>query len=361
MTIERFAVILAGGKGERFWPMSTASHPKQFLSLVGDKPLLSQAVERLHGVVDPDHVLVITNADLVEVARQAAPQLPPENVIGEPVGRDTAAAIALGAALIRSRCPEAVFCVLTADHVIGDLPLFRRTLEDAMSLAAREKLLLTIGLKPDYPGTGFGYIQTGKRLDNDAETIFMQSLRFVEKPDLPTAESYLASGDYWWNSGMFIWSVSSIQAAFAAYCPPLAALIDRLAAAAGHTDWPEVLAAAYAELDKVSIDYAVMEHADNVAVAKGVFSWDDVGSWPAVAHHFDADAAGNVAVGQVELLDTSNTITVSKGRLTALIGVKDLIVVQADGATLVCHKDCAQDIKALVQNLRKQSAYADLV
>lgn len=362
MSAEKYAVILAGGKGERFWPLSTSKHPKQFLSLVGDKTLLEQAVDRLDGFIAPDHIFVITNEDLVDVACAAAPTLPVENVIGEPIGRDTAAAIALGAALVKSKVPDGVFAVLTADHIIEDVDLFQQTLSDAMDLASKDDVLLTIGIKPVFASTGYGYIKAGeKQAESKAGILFDKADSFVEKPDAATAEKYVDAGSYYWNSGMFIWSVSAIEKAFAAYRAPLADLIEILTPVVGTDAFAAEFKRVYDGLEKISIDYAIMEHADNVLVARGVFSWDDVGAWPALENHFDKDAANNVPVGSVQVLDASDNIVISKDHLTALIGVKDLIVVQAEGATLICHKDKAQDIKQLVQELRENAAFSKLV
>lgn len=358
---ERFAVILAGGKGERFWPLSTSAHPKQFLALVGEKNLLAQAVERLEGVVEPSRIYVITNGDLVDVARRSAPELPPENIIGEPMGRDTAAAIALGAALVRREDPGGVMAVLTADHIIGDLEVFRDTLRDAMDLALSDELLVTIGVKPSFPSTGYGYIQAGARLDRPASgTVFDRAERFVEKPDADTAQQYLDAGGYYWNSGMFIWSAASILRAFQAFRPPLAEMIRALEAVSDRAAFDETFARIYETLERISIDYAVMEKADNVVMARGVFAWDDVGSWPALENHFDADASGNVIIGEGVTLEASGNIVYSKDRLTAVVGLQDVIVVQAGGVTLVCPKDQAQRIKELVQQLRQDGRYARL-
>jgi len=361
MDVDAYAVILAGGKGERFWPLSTSKHPKQFLTLVGDKPLLAQAVDRLKGLIPPDHIFVITNGDLVDVAREVAPVLPPEQIIGEPVGRDTAAAIALGAALVGRRNPDAVFAVLTADHIMADIDIFKRTLHDSFALASAEDVLLTIGIKPAFPSTGYGYIEAGDLHSETGDgTIFDHSRRFIEKPDLEHAEEYLKAGNYFWNSGMFMWSVKSITKAFEQYRKPLSDMIETLIATVDESAFIQAFHTAYESLEKISIDYAVMEKADNVVMAEGTFSWDDVGAWPALANHFPEDDRGNVLIGQAVQLDASDNIVVSRDRLTTLIGVHDLIVVQAEGATLICPKDRAQDIKKLVHELQ-QTPYKDLL
>ena len=357
-----YAVILAGGKGERFWPLSTSRRPKQLLSLVGDRALLAQAVDRLEGLIPPERVLVVTNADLVEATRAAAPELPAENVVGEPVGRDTAPAVALAAALVKARDPNGVFCILTADQVIGNLNVFRATLGDALRLASGRDVLITIGIQPAYPATGFGYIHLGDPVpDESATTNFRAVRRFVEKPDLATATAYLESGEYAWNSGMFIWSVAAVDAAMRRHAPNLAALLNDLVEPirAGRLD--ETLRTVYPGLAKISIDYAIMEKADNIVAAEGVFAWDDVGSWPALENHFAPDDRGNTVVGDAALLDADGNIVFSRDRLTALIGTRDLIVVQSEGVTLVCPKDRAQDIKQLVQQVRAAGGHDEVL
>lgn len=356
-----YAVILAGGKGERFWPLSTARHPKQVLALVHDKPLLAEAVDRLEGLIPPERVLVITSADLVDVVRAAAPSVPPENIVGEPVGRDTAAAIALGAALVRVRAPDAAMCVLTADHVIGDLPLFRETLAQSLALAQREPALITIGIRPVSPSTGYGYIEAGDALPAPGAIAFRRARRFVEKPDEPTARRYVDAGSYFWNSGMFIWSLDTLAAALQRHAPHLAALMSRLAYGAHARNWPDLLAHEFDPLPKISIDYALMEKADHIIMAEGRFAWDDVGAWPALANHLPADDQGNCVLGDAEALDAAGNIILSRDRLTAVIGVNDLVVVQADGVTLVCPKSRAQDVKKMVERLRAQPGRGDVL
>jgi mannose-1-phosphate guanylyltransferase len=357
----RYAVIMAGGKGERFWPLSTSKHPKQLLALVGDTPLIAQAVDRLDGLVPPENIFVVTNADLVDATREAAPLLPPENIVGEPVGRDTAAAVACGGALVKARDENGVFTVLTADQVMGDLDVFFATIKGGMDLAEQNDILVTIGIKPTYPATGFGYIESGDAFNRVEDIEFRKANRFVEKPDEATASGYVSSGKYFWNSGMFIWSVPALEQAFAAHCPDMRLLMDHLTDYARQGKIIEGMDASYPSLEKISIDYALMEKADNIIMACGTFAWDDVGSWPALESHFPQDEGGNTRIGQVETFDATNNIVLSRDRLTAVIGVEGLVVVQAEGVTLVCPKDRAQDIKQMVVALRENGAYDHLL
>ena len=356
-----YAVVLAGGRGERFWPLSTTRTPKQFLPLFGDKTMLAQAVERLDGLVPPERIFVITHQDHCAAAQRATPQLPAANIVGEPVGRDTGAAVALGGALVARHDPEASFAVVTADHVIGEHALFRRTLADGLELARSEEALVTIGMRPDHASTGFGYIEAGAEAwVSDAGNRFFHARRFVEKPDRKKAEGYLASGRYYWNAGMFMWTVPVLQAAFDRHRPPLAGVLRTL------TDVPAAgldaaLRDLYAGLEKISIDYAIMEQAERVMMAEGRFPWDDVGSWPAWARHFPADDHGNVVRGRVETLDAARNVVIAGDGVTALIGVEDLMVVRAGEALLVCSRDKAQEIKTMVQALAARGDCADVL
>lgn len=357
----RYAVIMAGGKGERFWPMSTSKHPKQLLALVGDKPLIAQAVDRIADFIPPENVFVVTNQDLVEATCAAAPMLPRENVVGEPMGRDTAPAVACGGALVKARDENGVFAILTADQVMEDLDVFTATLEGGLDLAEQNDVLVTIGIQPTFPATGFGYIESGNDFAQAKGVEFRKAVRFVEKPDESTAQEYLDTGKFYWNSGMFIWSVAALEKAFATHCPEMGELMQILTDFARKGEIVPGMAKTYPKVTRISVDYALMEKADNIVMACGTFKWDDVGAWPALESHFDQDASGNTLIGDCQQIGSSNNIVVSGGRVTALIGCEDLVVVQADGVTLVCPKDRAQDIKKMVVQLRENGNYDALL
>jgi mannose-1-phosphate guanylyltransferase len=345
-----YAVIMAGGRGERFWPLSTHRRPKQFIDLFGGQTLIAQAAERLRGFISPDHIFVITNRSLIKASSAVMPWLPPANIIGEPFGRDTAAAVALGAALVKRRDPDAALCILAADHIIGPHKIFQAALRRGMQHAMRTGELITIGIKPRSPNTGFGYIETS----GPARGGFMPVRRFVEKPDASTARRYLKAGNYYWNSGMFIWSVNAIEAALAQYRPQLVPVVQRLSVLnPGTRAFNTALTAEYGKLERISIDYAVMEKARNIAMMKGDFDWDDVGSWNALANHFKPDANGNIVIGPSVSEDMHDSMILSEGPVTALLGVRDLVVVSTGSATLVCHRDRAQDIKTLIKAIRE--------
>ena len=304
---------------------------------------------------------MVTGRDLVGATAEAAPDLPRANIIGEPVGRDTAAACALGAAVVAARDRGAALCVLTADHVIGDAPRFRATLAAALDMALSREVLVTLGIPPACPSTGFGYVEAGETLPPAGPVTFRKVLRFVEKPDRARAEEFVRSGRFFWNSGMFAWSVRTFRAALAEHRPALLAAWERLRAAADGPEFESTMDAVYGGLERISVDYAILEHARNIVMARAEFPWDDVGSWPALANHFAADASGNVTLGRCESLDSSGNVVVSRDRLTALIGVSDLVVVQAEGVTLVCRKDRAQDVKRLVKRLEEKGGFGDLL
>lgn len=363
MTRNRYAIIMSGGRGERFWPLSTIRKPKQLLSLVGGKPLLAASVDRLEGLVRKDRIFIVTSRELVEPTRAIMPDFPADQIIGEPCRRDTAAAVALGSVLVALRDPGASFCVLTADQVIPDIAAFQRAMERCFELAEADDTLVTMGISPAFPSTGFGYIEAGEALPGKGGGVpAFKAVRFVEKPDEAAAARYVESGRFYWNSGMFTWKVSSIQHAFRQFHPPLADLCEVLGQAGDLAALKSKLDAAYEPLERISIDYAVMEKAPRIAVVRGDFGWDDVGSWPAVANHFPKDAAGNVLVGPHALLDAKDNILVSpEGRLTVLLGVDDLIVVNAPNVTLVCRKDRAQDVKKIVQMLDRRDEFKHLL
>ncbi|MBQ0033623.1 MAG: mannose-1-phosphate guanylyltransferase [bacterium] len=341
-----YAIIMAGGNGERFWPMSTPERPKQFLTLFGGKPLIRHATDRLAGLIPPERTLVITAERLIAKTRRALPGLPKGNVIGEPCRRNTAAAVACACGLVkRLGGPGAVGCILTADHRISPAVKFRRTQKDAIKAASRTDAIVTIGIAPDHPAVGFGYIECGLRIATGTSTKFHVVRRFVEKPDERTAKRYLRSGCFCWNSGMFIWKASTMEKTFVQCAPDIAGLIGKVACAKSIR---ATLRNAYPTLRAISVDYAVMEKARKIVVARSDFMWDDVGSWTALPKHFPCDAAGNTCLGKTELLDTHGSIVVSEGdRLTAVLGVKDVVVVQTANATLVCAKDRVQDIKGM--------------
>jgi mannose-1-phosphate guanylyltransferase len=342
-----FAIIMAGGKGERFWPASRARRPKQLLPIVGRGTLLQQTFRRIRPLIRPQNVFVITNAVQAPEVRRQLPQVPRANVIAEPMARNTTAAVGLGAAICGKTDPDAVMAVLPADHVIGDEEQYRRVLSACLELASREPKLVTIGIRPTEPNTGYGYIEVAETL----EPGFHRAARFVEKPDLETAKEYLAAGRYRWNAGMFIWSHRTVMDSLGKVEPAMCEVFESFRAAWGTRRFAATLKRAYPRLKNISIDYSLMEKADNVVVADGEFDWDDVGAWTALANHITPDAAGNVVQGEHVGVESAGNIVVGGKRLIATLGVRGLIIVQTDDATLVCRKEDAQRIREVVKAL----------
>ncbi len=353
---KNYAVILAGGRGERFWPQSRQARPKHLLPIVGDQPMVAQTVARLVGLVPPEQIYILTNVEHVAAVRAACPTIPAEQIVGEPVGRDTAAAAALAALLVQRRDPAGLLALLPADAAIHNAVGFRASLGAAFATAAQQDFIITIGVKPAYPATGYGYLQCGQKLGEQAGQPWFKVEKFVEKPDRATAERYLAQGGYFWNVGMFISRAAVLLAAFQLYAQGLALGLQDLAARLTKgVKLSDALGAIYPGLTKISVDYAVMEKAANVVVFEAAFDWDDVGEWPALVRHAGADAAGNVTRGDVALHDARDNIVITEaGHLVALLGVQDLVVVHTPDATLVCPKTRAQDLKKLLQNVAAQ-------
>jgi len=351
---ERFVVIMAGGRGERFWPQSRQTTPKHLLPIVGEKSMLAQTVDRVLGVVPAKNICVLTTRAQLKGCQEACPQLPRENFVAEWVGRDTAAATGLAMLMVKRLNPNAALAMLPADHVIHDSAEYQRVLDAAFTAAEQADMLVTLGIKPTHPETGFGYVQQASLWRKIGGRDVFAVKRFVEKPNLETAQGYLASGEYLWNAGMFVWRVPVIEAAFKAHAPDLYAGLQKIEAAVKTpADWDAALEHIHAKLPKISVDYAVLEKSTNVVVVPATFDWDDVGSWPAVANHFSPDAAGNVLRGLSLVEKGSGNIVISdSGHLTAVIGASDLVVVHTADATLVVPKARAQEIKSLLQRLQ---------
>lgn len=354
-----YGVILAGGSGERFWPVSSKDRPKQFLNLIGEKTMLQQTVERLVGFVNPSDIFILTGRGYGNLVREQVPEIPAVNVVEEPTGRDTAAAVGLAATLLARRDPEGVMVVLPADHYIADVERFRRVLATAVAAAQNGAWLVTLGITPTRPETGYGYIQRGELFRTDGSLALYRVLRFTEKPDLGRARRFLASGKYFWNSGMFVWRVDLIWALIEEYLPELAAGLKEIGAALGSAAEGPTMEQIYPTLPKISIDYGVMERAKNVLVIPADFGWDDVGTWPAWARYGGtADGQGNVIEGRGVLVESSGCVIRTANHVIGALGIRDLVIVEEEGRLLVCAKERAQEIKRLVAAL-KEAGYDD--
>jgi mannose-1-phosphate guanylyltransferase len=349
------AVIMAGGSGTRFWPASRQARPKQVLPLAGGKPLIAAAIERVAGLCEPERTWVVTNQKQRKAIGKLLLDFPFDQIVIEPEPRDTGPCIALAMATIAQRDPDATIVVLPADHVIEPIAEFERMVRRGVELARDDETIVTFGVRPTFPATGYGYIECGEPIDSNAPAA-RRAKRFREKPDLATAKVFLASEHFLWNSGIFVWRLAAMRRAMAKSCPELAAAEQAMAQAiAGGKR--AALTRAFQQAKRISIDYAVMEHADKVAVVDCTARWDDVGSFPALAGVLPADADGNHVLAHdgasaVALASKGNIVYVEGKRTVALFGVEDLVVAAVGDAVLVCPRERAADLKALVEQLR---------
>jgi len=345
-------LVMAGGKGTRFWPRSREKRPKQFLAILGEHSLLRQTVDRVKPDYAPERIYIATTTELAEETRRLLPELPAGNVIAEPEGRNTAPCLALALVHIEREHPDAVMAVLSADHYIGNDRAFLADLELAVAHAHSARELVTFGIPPTAPETGFGYIET------TGSGPVLKAVAFREKPPVETALAYLASGRHYWNAGMFVWRLEDLRAEFEAHAPGVLGPLDVWAKAGAD---PAALPAAYSRAEATSIDYAVMERSSRVAVVPARFPWSDVGSWPALLTFREPDAQGNRVEGDTLLVDTKDCAVFGGAgqgrRLVALAGVSDLIVVDEPDALLITHKDRAQGVKTVVEELKRRGRH----
>lgn len=352
------AVIMAGGSGTRFWPASRSSQPKQLLNLVGDKTMIQETLARVSGIMSAKDFLVVTNASLVEAIRNQLPDLPAKAVIGEPCKRDTAPCIGLAAAIVARADDEATMIVMPSDHVIRDTEAFHSAIRHASDLVERDPTrIVTFGIRPSYPAESFGYIERGEPLKSgdDVEIAAYSVKMFREKPVAEVAEQYLATGGFYWNSGIFVWKAKTILEALAEYEPAMSDRIQAIAAAYGSESFAETLAREFARIEAKSIDYAVMEKYDNVAVIEAPFDWDDVGNWRSLGRQRGTDDAGNTVIGRHLAVNSSGCIVRSSDEhLVVTLGMEDCIVVHTPDATLVARKHDEEAIRQIVDILKEK-------
>jgi mannose-1-phosphate guanylyltransferase len=348
-----YALIMAGGSGTRLWPLSRQNRPKQSLKLAGERTMFQQAVDRLIPDFDPEQILAVTRSEHVAILQGQTPGLPADNFIVEPEGRGTAPAIGLGAIHLHKKDPQAVMAVLTADHYIANKEEFNRALGAAQKLA-ESGLLVTMGIRPSSPSTGFGYIDQGKALEvvNGLPSYCVD--KFTEKPDLATAEAMIKSGHFSWNSGMFIWRVDRILAEFEKQMPDLYATLVKLEATIGTAEYEPLIQRLWPQVTKQTIDYGIMEKAADVAVIPVEIGWADVGSWGSLFDLLPKDASGNIFVGPVLDIDTSGTLIFGDKRLVATIGVDNLVIVDTEDALLICTREREQEVKEMTELLKKR-------
>ncbi len=349
-----YALIMAGGSGTRLWPLSRQNQPKQAIELIDHRTMFQHAVDRLDTLLPPERVLVVTAREHVEALAAQVPSVPPENFIIEPMARGTAGAIGLAALHLQRRDPEAAMAVLTADHYIRDVDKFRRVLSVAVR-AAREGHIVTLGIEPSFPSTGFGYIRRRERMQRiDGFDLYAVDA-FVEKPDAARAAEFLATGLYSWNSGMFIWQISRIMAEFARQMPGFYAQLQTIGAALDTSREAEVLAEVWPQVRRETIDYGIMEGADDVIVIPVDIGWADIGDWAAVYQLHCPDEAGNVVIGTDHVgVETRASFIHGRQKLIATVGLKDVIVIDTDDVVLICARDRAQDVKLIVEQLKRE-------
>lgn len=345
------AVIMAGGKGERFWPKSRENFPKQFLSLTHDgETMIQKTVKRISSLVAPQDIFIVTNDFYRKIVMQQLPNVPEENILSEPYRKNTAPCIAFATAVIKKKYDDAVMIILPSDHLIKDEQVYTRTLLNAVAKATEGNNLVTIGITATYPETGYGYINFGEK-SGEAYKV----KRFVEKPDLCTAKQYLASGDYLWNSGMFVWRVSSIEERFKEYMPEVYAGAEKIGNSFGTENFDDTLKKEYNKFESQSIDFGIMEKSSDIYTLAGNFGWDDVGNWLAVERINQTDSNKNYIEGDV-ISENCNNITVCGGkRLIATVGLENIIIVDTDDSVLVCSKNNTQDIKKVIECLKENS------
>jgi mannose-1-phosphate guanylyltransferase len=355
--LDLVVVIMAGGVGTRFWPLSTTERPKQFLDLFGDRTLLQKSFDRIANLVPPERILVLTNATFVSIVKEQLPEIPAENIIGEPVRRDTAAAVGLAAFLCRKRFGNPVIVTLTADHLIEPADLFCKTLLSAAMRAAKDNALYTFGVVPTYAATGYGYLERGAHMGDDDGIQHFHLLRFKEKPDRETAMEYVESGQFYWNSGMFVWATDVIVEEMEKHLPDHAKALSRAVSFDQTPQWEGALKEAFESLHRVSIDFGLMEKAEKVYCVASDFSWNDVGGWLALKSCLEEDKAGNYSRGNILTLDATENLIFSQkpDETIMLVGVEDLVIVRAGGKTLVTHKDRTEDVKKLVERMNEEN------
>jgi mannose-1-phosphate guanylyltransferase len=351
---ELYVVIMAGGQGTRFWPRSRRQRPKQLLNIVGETTMLEQTVARLSSLIPAERIVVVAGRAYHDLIREGLPQLPDENFLFEPIGRNTAACVAWAALWVQQRAPDATMAVLPADHLIRNEAEFLRVLSVAAQAAQPLNRLVTLGIQPTHPETGYGYIRVGEdRHQIDGRDVFRVA-QFVEKPSRQKAEQFLAEGKYFWNSGMFVWRADSIWHEVSRYLPLLAQELEAVRQAMTTDELTTVLEVVYPRLPSVSIDVGVMERAQDVWMVPADIGWSDVGSWRALSEFLAPDAQGNIVIGNQRGLDTTGCFIYTPNKLVATIGITDLVVIETDDVVLICPKDRDQDVRKLVELLERE-------
>ncbi|MCX6343850.1 MAG: mannose-1-phosphate guanylyltransferase [Armatimonadetes bacterium] len=349
-----YAAIIAGGSGTRLWPSSRREKPKQFHNLYGEHTLLQESVRRLEPLIKQEDIYIIANRAHESIVREQLPWLGKENFIGEPVGKNTAPAVGVIASIINKKDPDGVILISPADHIIAKEAIFRRILEVGNEVASEGPNTVTIGIKPTYSATGYGYIQMSESKKTHKEIDVHKAFSFKEKPDAKTAEEYVASWSYVWNSGMFMWSAKTIMHLFKEHAPDIYKLLARYEGALGTPEEAKVFDEMYEAFPSISIDYAILEHAHNIFVIPASIGWNDLGSWASLHDIMEKDEEGNAVKGKHVGVDTHNCLIHSKDRLIATVGLENMIVVDTGDVVLILPANRSQEIKSLLDELKKR-------
>ncbi|MCR5655541.1 MAG: mannose-1-phosphate guanylyltransferase [Lachnospiraceae bacterium] len=357
--MKRYGVVMAGGGGTRFWPLSRAERPKQLLNLSGKDLMVNETLERLTGCMERDDLFIVTNVTQAPLmAEETEGRMQKDHILAEPAARNTSACIGYAAMEIVKKYGDGIMVIVPSDHFIKDTKGFSDTIDAAIKAAEETDALITIGIEPTYPATGYGYIraeeESEKEIAGGHGKKSHKVAEFVEKPALDVAKEYVAAGNYYWNSGMFVWKASTILSYMEKLLPDVYACLDKIGNALGTDKEQQILDEVYPTIPKISIDYGIMERADNILVIPSSFGWNDIGSLDMLSLMKEADESGNASYGETLLLDTKDSIVYGTDKLIATIGLKDMIVVQAKDAILICPKDRAQEVKDVVETLKAE-------
>jgi len=350
-----FTLIMAGGSGTRFWPRSKALKPKQYLNLFGNESLLQSTIQRFSTFTPTENIYVVSGKSQATVLEEQSPMLPKENLIYEPVGKNTLPCIGLAAMFAERENPEGVMVVTPSDHLIENDGLFRDTVLAAVKIANERDGIVTIGITPTYPATGYGYVQTAENITGSEKIKQFKVERFVEKPNEATASEYLEHGGFYWNSGLFVFKISVFLEAVKQFAPALYADLRKIQSDLGNPSFEQTLDTIYRAVEGISVDYGIMEHAKNIYLVEGNFVWNDLGSWESVYLTAEKDENGNGGSGESVIIDSKNSYIYSETGIIALVGLDDVIVVQHGNTTLVCKRDKAEDIKKVVDRLKAEN------